>query len=77
MEKLNLEQKRAWVQGLLIECPLNKPLKDCPAKEARALPLVDRFNLMRTMNEDELDQIIAHHQNCLLEREKQLLRRDG
>ena len=77
MEKLNLEQKMDWVLGLLVACPFGKPLKDCPLEKARALSLKDRFKLVRTMDEGELDAIFTHHQHCLRERERKPLGLDG
>ena len=75
MEKLtlehfqHLEHKRAWVIGLLTRCPLDKALDDCPAKDIRSLSDLDRMNLVDRMDENQLDEIIAHHRKCLRERE--------
>ena len=70
MEKLTLEQKKAWVFGLLIDCPFGKTLDDCPVKDARCFPLLKRMNLLRRMDENDIDGIIVHHQKCLSERER-------
>ncbi len=69
MDELTLEYKVAWVQGLMMDCPIGKPLETCPAKDARALPLKERFALAKQMEESQLDEIIAHHRRCLKERE--------
>jgi len=69
MIELTLEHKRIWVQGLLIDCPMGKPLENCPARDARALPIAERLNLTTAMDENQLDQIISHHRNCLNRRE--------
>ncbi len=61
MDQLTVEQKNAWVVGLLIACPLGKALDNCPAKEARKLPVSDRIDIVRGMDENQIDQIIAHH----------------
>ena len=69
MDDLTLEQKKIWVQGLLIECPMGKPLDNCPAKDIRALPIKERLELANAMNEPQINQIISHHRKCLYERE--------
>ncbi len=70
MVDLNFEQKRIWVQGLLIDCPMGKPLEECPAKSARALPIDERLKLALSMDESQLDHIITQHRKCLHERER-------
>jgi hypothetical protein len=72
MDQLTFEQKKAWVVGLLFECPFGKALDACPAKEARKLPISDRVDTLKGMTEKQLDQIIAHHWDCLRQREELL-----
>jgi hypothetical protein len=67
--QLDLEDKKAWVQGLLVDCPFRKSLDTCPAKDLRLLPIKTRFRLVREMAEEQINQIIAHHQDCLSRRE--------
>jgi hypothetical protein len=69
MEKLNFEQKITWVKGLLIECPMGKPLINCPLETYRELPVGERFKLADSWDDNQLTQIINHHRNCLQERE--------
>jgi hypothetical protein len=69
MNVLTHENKETWVQGLMIDCPMGKALESCPAKAVRALPLQERFALVKQMEESQLDEIIAHHRRCLKERE--------
>ena len=61
-------RKRSLVQGLLTECPLDKPLEDCPAKEVRGLPYEERSVIVASMSETELDLIISHHRYCFQKR---------
>ena len=77
MGELAFEHKKIWVQGLLIDCPMGKPLENCPAKDARALPIEERLNLPNAMDERQLDQIISHHRKCLREREYRTPRQNG
>jgi len=69
MDELNIEQKKLWVIGLLFDCPMGKPLENCPANEFRALPVKERLELVRSMDDSQLEQIIDHHRKCLNERE--------
>jgi hypothetical protein len=77
MDQLTFEHKKAWVIGLLIDCPLGKEFDDCPAKEARKLPVSDRLDIANGMDENQLDQIIDHHRDCLRQREESLYRRNS
>ncbi len=69
MNELTLKDKETWVQGLVIDCPMGKPLETCPAKDIRVMPPRERFALVKQMTESQLDEIIAHHRRCLKERE--------
>jgi hypothetical protein len=69
MEELSFEYKLAWIKGLLIDCPFGKAVDDCPAKDLRILPILDRFKAADRMEENQLDLIIAHHKACLAKRE--------
>ena len=69
INELTLENKKAWVQGLMVDCPFGKPLNTCPAKDLRVLPLNDRFALVKQMDENQINEIILHHERCLEERE--------
>lgn len=66
------EEKFVRLLGLLIECPLEKPLDDCPAKQYRGLSLDEKYKLTRSMKEEDIDNIIYHHQECLRLRELEL-----
>jgi len=77
MVDLAFEHKKIWVQGLLIDCPMGKPLENCPAKDARALPIEERLKLANAMDEGQLDQIIIHHRMCLYEREDHAPHQNG
>jgi hypothetical protein len=69
MKLFNFEEKKAWVIGLLFDCPLGKALDECPAKDARSLPPSGRMELVRSMEPHQIDLFIVHHQECLCERE--------
>jgi len=72
MDLPTLEYKRAWVKGLAFACPFGKALDTCLTKEIRKLGIADQIDISNGMDENQLDQIIAHHQDCLLQREGSL-----
>ncbi len=72
MEKkfeLKIEDKRVWIRGLLVECPMGDPAPDCPLHKLREFPLAERMNMVKEMSIETIDQLIAHHQMCLRRRE--------
>ena len=69
MDKSTFEKKKALVIGLLINCPFCRELESCPAKEARQMPISKRVDTANGMDENQLDQIIDHHRDCLHQRE--------
>jgi hypothetical protein len=73
MGKLNFEEKKAWIIGLLFDCPFGKAVDECPTKDARSLPVSDRIELVHGMEPHQIDLIIAHHQECISERERPFL----
>lgn len=77
MEEGSKEGKISWVLGLVIECPLQKPLVNCPAKGLRDLPVQDCVALISDMEEVQLNEIISYHRQCLWGRERELLGREG
>jgi hypothetical protein len=64
-----LRDKRTWVKGILVDCPAGTPVEDCPARAMRSLTLPQLVSIVNGMSEKKLDAIMAHHQNCLRERE--------
>jgi len=64
-----LRDKRTWVKGILVDCPLGTPLDDCPANEIRNLPVHELVKIVNGLSNEQLDAIIAHHENCLKQRE--------
>ena len=60
----DLKDKRNCILGLLINCPFQKALSDCPAKEIRKLSTMEKFEMVGNMSEQELDTIIGHHEKC-------------
>lgn len=68
------EDKIVTILGLLLKCPLDEPLDDCPAKKFRDLPFDEKYKLAISMNEEDIDNIITRHRECIRLREKELFR---
>ena len=68
-ENLSFEDKKTWVKGLVIHCPMGDSVKDCPANEIRLHPIRKRLRIVDEMSESDIEQIIDYHLKCLAERE--------
>lgn len=62
---MKAEHKRIWVKGLLIDCIFGESLDKCPAKNLRLLPIEDRMDRADSLSEEELDNIIEFHKECV------------
>jgi hypothetical protein len=70
---MELEHKRIWVKGLLIECTMKQVLEDCPAYELRKLPVEERMRIADEMSADQIEFIIQYHRECLSRREEKYM----
>ena len=61
--------KKIWIKGLLVDCPLGKPLKDCPANSLRSLPIDQFAEIVNKMTKKQINCIIEYHENCCRKRE--------
>jgi hypothetical protein len=68
MTEYKLRDKRTWVKGILVDCPVGDPLDTCPANKIRNLPLPTVVNIVNEMSDEQLDAIILHHENCQKQR---------
>jgi hypothetical protein len=64
-----LRDKKTWVKGILVDCPLGTPLDSCPANKIRTLPVHELTKIVNGLPNDQLDAIIEHHENCLKQRD--------
>ena len=63
-----LSDKKIWLYGLLVTCPEGKLLPDCPLEKYRDLSYSDRLSTLENFTEEEVEQIIKHHYQCLRRR---------
>jgi len=66
---MELKYRKVWLKGLFISCPFNRALDNCPAKKIRKLPLTERMAFVDKLTPEQIDETLAHHKNCLTERE--------
>lgn len=62
--------KRIWIKGLSVECPLGKPLDDCPLNALRFLPVAQMNHTINNLSDDQVSSIMTIHQHCYHERLK-------
>jgi hypothetical protein len=63
-----LSDKKIWLYGLFIACPQGKPLSDCPLEQYRIGSEKERLTTLENITEKEVEEIIKHHNQCLLRR---------
>ncbi|GAF02945.1 hypothetical protein [Saccharicrinis fermentans] len=56
--------------GLLFDCPLKEQTCDCAFSEIRKLDLKERFELWKSLSENERNNLISRHHICIYEREQ-------
>ena len=61
---LGTQEKKAWAKALLVKCPFDLELYNCPLRKVRRLPLSNRMALVNSMSDEEIDSIIQHHSDC-------------
>ncbi|MBN2774552.1 MAG: hypothetical protein JXR31_09915, partial [Prolixibacteraceae bacterium] len=61
--------KRLQLYGLIRECPMGKPLSDCPVNEYRNLSLIEQYQVAESLEYELLCSILFYHEVCLSLRE--------
>ena len=67
---LGNQEKRAWAKALLLKCPFDLELHNCPIKEVRRMPFGDRMDLVNSMSDENIDSVVQHHIDCQKARSK-------
>ena len=62
------EDKRIWVKGLVVQCPLHTALEDCPLNALRHLPLAQMNAAINRLSDEQIDAIVDIHRQCFHER---------
>lgn len=63
-----MDDKLFFVFSLLVKCPEGELMSDCPLQEYRTNSAKDNFAIAEQFTENELDEIIAHHYDCVRRR---------
>jgi hypothetical protein len=61
---------RIWLKGLVMACPFQSPLPECPLRDIRTLPVSERLKWANGVDKQRVGSIITHHKKCLETREK-------
>jgi hypothetical protein len=55
---------RVIVLGISYSCPFKNNCLNCPVKYLRSLSHVERFDIVETMADDEIAEILDRHEEC-------------
>ena len=67
---MNINDRKLWLFGLLLECPMGEPLQGCPVNSLRSLAIQEKLNYLETLSETQINKILEEHTLCLENREK-------
>lgn len=56
--------KRIWIKGLTLECPLGQALEDCPLNALRHLPVAQMNMAINNLSDEQVDSIVDIHKQC-------------
>lgn len=70
--KFTALDKRIWIKGLTLECPLGIALPDCPLNTLRHLPAMQMNTTINNLEDKQVEAIVHIHQYCYQERLKEL-----
>ena len=65
---LAFDQNKVWARGLLVKCPFDISLEDCPLREVRELPMEERMAKVEEMSDTELHAVLLYHWDCQVKR---------
>ncbi|WP_372796870.1 hypothetical protein [Pontiella sp.] len=65
--------KRIWIKGLTLECPLGKAMDDCPLNALRHLPVAQMNQTINNLTDEQVESIVGIHQECFHKRLKTIV----
>ncbi|MBU1171928.1 MAG: hypothetical protein KKD44_20430 [Proteobacteria bacterium] len=68
------QNKREWVNALVMGCPFGQALPDCPLTAIRKESPTIRFKQIKSLTDVAINVMIAYHKDCLGARERELLK---
>ena len=66
--KFSALDKRIWIKGLTLECPLGDPVDDCPLNCLRGLPVAQMNTAINNLTDMQVSCIVTIHHHCFQER---------
>ena len=66
---MDMPSARAFIVGLLIECPYGLDTRSCILFDYRKKSLKGKLELSKQLTEEKVKNIIATHKYCLLQNE--------
>lgn len=70
--KFSALDKRIWIKGLALECPLGKAIDDCPLNCLRHLPVAQMNSAINRLTDLQVGCIVTIHHHCYQERLRDL-----
>lgn len=56
--------KRIWIKGLTLECPLGLADDECPLNALRHLPTAQINDTINALTDEQIDAIVRIHKHC-------------
>jgi len=66
---LEISDTRVWVKLLTHRCPFDEALIECPMREYRSRPMLERLAAVDRLSQGEVDRIVGRHRTCFAARE--------
>ena len=66
---MDVPDARFYILGLLVDCPFEPNPTDCALREIRNKPLAERAEWARQLTDEQVQQIISVHKQCLARKE--------
>ena len=66
MKEAGEQMARELILGLSFACPFyGSGLPECPLNDVRKMPLLERYEWSKTINEEEVHKLIECHKRCV------------
>ncbi|NQU84368.1 MAG: hypothetical protein HQ541_01280 [Mariniphaga sp.] len=70
---MEITDRKLWLFGLLIDCPMGNPLPECPANKYRHLSVTEKLDFVNSLSTEQIEDLLNIHKECLEKREKSIL----
>ena len=66
---MDMPSARAFIVGLLVECPYGLDTRSCVLSDYRKKSLKEKLDFSKQLSKEKVKNIIASHKFCLLQKE--------